>query len=176
MSFITLEQEEACQSAHTHLRAELHPLHLKLDLCSEREELGRVQNHFLSQFFIVTSSWQNLSQNQKREVEKWRKTDEEKDQTLLSGGLWHFSSSPISLQLPGMLGVTTRDSGKDRRRAYLKYKQHLCICVWGRWDSTCIHAPVFQIVFLLIIVLALIQHCTHFVFLQVTRRNNFNRD
>ena len=41
-----------------------------------------------------------------------------------------------------MLGETTRDSGKDRRRAFLKYKQHLC----GRKRSACLQALFFIII------------------------------
>lgn len=83
-------------------------LHLKLDRCSERE------------------AW-TYTEKRKGEAQRWwmrererRAEREKKDQTLLPGDLWHLSSSPFSLQPANMLGETTRDSGKDRRRAFFK--------------------------------------------------------
>lgn len=45
-----------------------------------------------------------------------------------------------------VLRGTTRDSGKDGRRAFFKYKQHLPVCVWERERErrTCIQAHVYD--------------------------------
>lgn len=74
-----------------------------------------------------------------------------------------------------MLGETTRDSGKDRRRAFFKYKQHLC--VWEAERSVCVELLLLFLLlldlFLLRIILAPLQYLTQIKLFRLQHWNRF---